>query len=199
MIEQITLLYKTSMGIIRLKWVLKGTVRSDWRFNMTSWAAIIFRVKCQVEINHQSPLTIHTTNHITFLIYHNSEHHYYIRWNFQTSLDSGDQWLPLRSLKCQSLSRTLLKNLFIQTIRFHRGMLTHGGSNHFIYHGSNSVFPLLWKCLFSRENKLSLLLPCLLWRKRFLALDFSFSCCTLSKQESWPLFWPMDDNSREWV
>ena len=146
--------------------------------------------------NHQSPLTIHTTNLITFLIYQNSEHHYYIRWNFQPSLDSGDQWLPLRSLKCQSLSRTLLKNLFTQTIRFHRGMLTHGFKPFYI--SRITLFPLLRKCYFAKIN-FRYHCPILLGWKRFLALDFSFSSCTLSKQERWLLFWPMDDNLREWL
>ena len=35
--------------------------------------------------------------------------------------------------------------------------------------------------------------------KKFLTLDFLFSCFTLSKQGSWALFWPMDDSAGEWV
>ena len=33
----------------------------------------------------------------------------------------------------------------------------------------------------------------------FLALDFSFGCCAVSKQGSWALFWPINDNTEEWV
>ena len=35
--------------------------------------------------------------------------------------------------------------------------------------------------------------------RKFLALEFSLRICTLSKQGSWALFRPIDDNTGEWV
>lgn len=36
-------------------------------------------------------------------------------------------------------------------------------------------------------------------KKKFLTLDFSFRCCTLSKHGSVALLWPKDNNTGEWV
>ena len=35
--------------------------------------------------------------------------------------------------------------------------------------------------------------------RKFLTLDFSFRCCTLKRQGSLALFWPMDAKTGEWV
>ena len=102
-----------------------------------------------MEINHQqSPLTIHAPNHITFLTYHNSEHHYYIRWNVQTSLDSEDDF---RS-GCWSVS--LYQEHFSRLFSPRRSdsieVVTPGFKPFSI--SRMKLFPLLWKCFFAKIN-----------------------------------------------
>ena len=83
MIDKITLLDNTSMGISHVKGVLRRTVCSEW-------AEVIFILKRQLEINHQS-------HYIQLHFFSNYQpqlrpEHHYTRLNFQMSLDSEDDF-----------------------------------------------------------------------------------------------------------